>query len=856
MRRLFLGIALALLAFVVSAQTYDAFGEHRYSGFRLAETDQNSIVFVGNSITNMRLVVSRIRHESPTTKVFVQGILPTTNTGRSLEKERQANDSLRKICAEDDALTYVDLWDTLYPICQSNTKNTSDGGCQYAVTEVASEHVAPETEVPLTDPTVNYYNLLPTPRRLAAGTGAFGKAGKVRVTDPTSNFMLAQFVAMSGLTADATASRTLTVERVTRVPGTTDYEVPGFGNEAYSLTITEDAITIKAVDTEGVNGAAATLMQLAAQGDLPCLEIVDWPSFKVRGYMHDVGRDFITLDELKHEMDLLARYKVNYFHWHLTENQAWRIEVKAYPQLTDASKMTRREGKYYSQADCRELIAYAKERGIVVVPEIDMPGHSEAFTRAMGYTMASAQGQTALLAILEEVADVFRESPYIHIGADETSVTAAFVQKMTAKIHALGKKAMTWNPISVSVNAANGIDACQLWSRDGGMVSGMVNIDSKYNYANLNDVFADLAGIFNSNCYYQAHGSSEMAGGVACVWTDRLLPGQKDIVEDNNFWATMLANAERLWQGGRTSYIEEAGCTLPNDGGVLERFRNWEDRFLFHKDGWLSDEPIPYVRQTNIRWRLTDAIPNGGDKTAVLPPETAGPQKSYDIDGTTYNTRIVTGGAVYLRHSWPANVPAVFTKGAGHTAYAWTYVYSESERDAAALIEFQNYERSWHDSAPAANQWDKKQSRLWVNDEELVAPAWQQAGQTTTFETLLTDENFTGRAPYPVHLKAGWNKVFVKLPYVNVSDIRLNRWMWTFVLTTPDGRDALDGVRYSPDMMMDDIDEQVQTFIESATAVAEGTAQFYSLSGHRVPAPAHPGVYILSREGDRRKVVY
>ena len=693
--------------------------------------------------------------------------------------------------------------------------NTSDTGCKYTIAAVSEEHLTPGPgDIPATDATKNYYNLLPTPRRLLATEGTFALGGSVKVADETDNFMLNEFVEKAGFTKSSAATRTVIVRIVESVDGATDYEVPGYGNQAYALSIKTDAILIRAVTAEGVNNAAATLRQLAAQGDLPCMEVIDWPSFKVRGYMHDVGRDFITMEELKHEMDLLALFKINYYHWHLTENQAWRFEVKAYPQLTDAGNMTRRAGSYYTQAECRELIAYAKQRGIVVIPEIDMPGHSEAFTRAMGYTMASAQGQTALLTILEEVADVFADAPYIHIGADETSVTAAFVQKMTSKIHALGKKAMTWNPISVSVSAANGIDACQLWSREGGKVSGMVNIDSKYNYANLNDMFADVVGIFNSNCYYQSDGSREMAGGVVCVWTDRILPEQKDIIEDNNFWATMLANSERLWQGGRTGYIEQAGCALANDGDIYERFRNWEDRFLFYKGGMLKTEPIPYVRQTNVRWRVTDAIPNGGDKTKTFAPETE-LKDSYVIDGATYNTQIVTGASVYLRHTWPDNVPGLFTKAAGNTAYAWTYVYSPVEQDAAALIEFQNYERSWHDSAPSLNNWDKKGSRIWLNDSELAAPVWQNPGKATTFETLLTNENFTGRDPYAIHLNAGWNKVFMKLPYVNVSDIRLNRWMWTFVITTPDGAKAIDGLVYSPDKILDENAQALAAYIST-----------------------------------------
>ena len=225
----------------------------------------------------------------------------------------------------------------------------------------------------------------------------------------------------------ATGGAQVTVTLVDNIDGAYDYTLAGYENEAYAIEITTDAINIKAVTRTGVIRAAQTLAQLAegyeGTAALETLTMTDWPAFKLRGYMHDVGRSFIEIETLKKHVDLLSRFKVNTFHWHMTENQAWRFEVTAYPQLTSSASMTRYAGKYYTQEQCKELQDYAKERGVIVIPEIDMPGHSEAFVRAMGYDMQTDNGVAALKTILEEVVAVFPDAPYIHIGADEKDIT-------------------------------------------------------------------------------------------------------------------------------------------------------------------------------------------------------------------------------------------------------------------------------------------------------------------------------------------------------------------------------------------------------------------------------------------------
>ena len=666
-------------------------------------------------------------------------------------------------------------------------------------------------------------HLLPKPHSVVENGGtAFALGRKVTITDETGCVALQKFFTDNGCTIGE-GGATVNVTIVESIDGTYDYTLDGFDNEAYTLTVTADAIEITAVKPVGVIRAAQTLAQLAeGYTGTPAVEAVtikDWAAFKLRGFMHDVGRSFIEVATLKKHIDLLSRFKVNCFHWHFTENQAWRFEVEGYPQLTSESSMTRFAGKYYTQDECKEVAAYAKERGVIIIPEIDMPGHSEAFVRAMGYDMQTDEGVEVLKNVLTQVASVFPDAPYIHIGADEKAITytdadgKGFLAIMVDHIHGLGKKVVVWNPIS-GVNISNtDTDMTQMWSSSGNKIAGRPNIDCRYNYTNHFDVFADVVGIYRSNIYYVEQGNAEVAGTISAYWNDRKTPTEEDIVKQNNMYANVIASAERAWMGGGKQYIEAGGTMLPNSGEEYDEFADWERRFLFHKANSLAGEPIPYVKQTNIRWRITDAFPNGGDASMVFPPETEEElQESYTYNGNTYYTGIATGAGIYLRHTWGNNIIPTYYGSTNHsnaTAYAWTYVYSDKEQTVGAQIEFQNYGRSEKDAAPDNDNWDRKGSNIWINDERVTPPTWTNAGKSINNEVDLGNENFTAREPIAVTLKEGWNKVFIKLPYVSASGVRLNKWMFTCVFTDTEGKNAVEGLIYSPNQCKDEATELV-----------------------------------------------
>ncbi len=677
-------------------------------------------------------------------------------------------------------------------------------------------------------------HLMPKPFKVEGKQEGFSAAGTVRLVDPTNTTWLRTTLDELGLEVSETAERTVEVQLVERVADGFDYEVPAYGNEGYELTVGPQTISIKAVEPIGVIRAAQTLSQLAMEGNgtIVGAEIADRPAFKVRGFMHDVGRSFLSVDELKREIDLLSRFKINTFHWHLTDFTGWRLEIKAYPQLTGDRAITRYPGCYYTQEQAKEIQDYAAERGMTVIPEIDMPGHAHPFEQAMGHNMQTPDGIAELKVILGEVAALFDKAPYIHIGGDEVSFNDQYIIDMINYVHSLGKKAVIWNRYnSPAKTVDSGVIPCDMttnWATSGTLSPGIPNIDMRYNYTNHFDIFADVVGIFKSTIFYQTQGNPDVAGTISAAWCDTKVPDESSIVRQNNIYANILASGERAWCGGGKQYIEVGGTTLPNSGAEYDEFADWERRFLYHKNTTMAaaSAQIPYVKQTNVRWNITDQIPNGGNASAVFAPEDYIGKENvpevFTIDGTDYHVGKATGAGIYLRHIWHSTVKGFYENPqAGMTAYAWTYVYSPKDQDAGAMIEFYTYSRSGNEKGPKAGAWDRRGSKIYINGEEIAAPAWEQPDKNITQNHNtegLTNENVTARPAATIRLKQGWNQVFMKLPHANNGGTGRDKWQFTFVITDTEGKDALDGLIYSPGKCIDEQAEQLSTLISDARA--------------------------------------
>ena len=557
-----------------------------------------------------------------------------------------------------------------------------------------------------------------------------------------------------------------------------------FQEEAYHLSITPKKIILEATTPKGMYWGRQTLEQLKTTKNkkiyLPQCEITDWPAFRIRGFMHDVGRSYIPLEELKREISLLSRYKINVFHWHLTENQAWRLECKKYPQLNAPENMEREKGKFYTLDEARQLVEFCKQHQVLLIPEIDMPGHSAAFERTFKTDMQSEKGTQILKDIIDEVCETF-DVPYLHIGTDEVQFTNPdFVPMMVKYIRDKGKKVISYNP---GWNYKPGeIDMTQLWSYRGKAQKGIPAIDCRYHYANHFDTYADLVAMFNSRIYNQPEGSDDLAGCIVAFWNDRFIDNTPQLLAENNFYPYMLTLAERAWRGGGNCYFNGKGTLLWEDEPEqLAAFKEFEDRLLWQKKTWLKEVPFPYVCQTQSEWQITDAFPNGGDLNKVFPPEEK-EDSVYQYEGKAYKTRKIIGNGIYLRHVWGTLVPGFYANPQeNHTAYATRWIYSPKERKAKLALEFQNYSRSESDLAPRQGTWDYKCSRAWINGKEIMPPVWENTNTGRSNEITLKNENYMSRPAIDITLKKGWNKLMLKLPVGKFSskETRLVKWMFT-----------------------------------------------------------------------------
>lgn len=576
--------------------------------------------------------------------------------------------------------------------------------------------------------------------------------------------------------------RHVRVRYVKKIPG-----VERNADEAYRIHVTRLGIRIDAITDHGVWNARQTLAQLADEnGDIPRCKITDWPSFRIRGFMQDVGRRFISLDELKREIDNLARFKVNVFHWHLTENQAWRLEIRAFPQLTSPGSMIRQPGCFYTQDEVRELVAFCRERHVTLIPEIDIPGHSAAFERAMGFGMQTPEGKAALKTIFEEVCALF-DVPYIHIGSDEVRFTdQELVPGIVALIRSKGKKVVSWNP---GWNYRPGeIDMTQLWSYRGKAQPGIPAIDCRLHYINHFDTYGDIVALYTSTICGEKEGNEDIAGSIVAVWNDRDLPDERQIVVQNNFYPSAVALASRAWQGGGYQYFDDFGTCLPVDPmhPATRDFADFERRLVHALERLPDNAPHVYIPQADVLWQISDAYSNEGDLGRAFKPEEALAQE----DPWTYLCSLQAGKArgngVYFRHVWgPGTVAGYFRDPQPYrTVYVWRRIWSDRRRLARLRFETQNYSRSERDQAPPQGEWDWRGSRIWLNGVALIPPVWVGDSGTVGWETPFGNENCSGRYPMNVQLDEGWNWVLVKLPVgeFTTPEVRLVKWMFTFAI--------------------------------------------------------------------------
>ena len=287
-------------------------------------------------------------------------------------------------------------------------------------------------------------NLLPKPQQVTMGKGVFNTSDGVKVENQVGAD------AENIYTKAWNAKVNDAAKRVVKFTKLANASSP----EAYKLHVATDAIEICAASSEGFLRAWQTMEQLTTKKGIACCDIVDAPAYKWRGLMLDVSRHFFPISFLKKQIDVMSEYKFNRLHIHLTDAAGWRIEIKRYPRLNNfaawrSGKLWKdwnangnkyleqgsegAEGGYYTQDELRDLVKYAAERGITIVPEIEMPGHSEEVLTAYpelscthepykqsDFCPGNIGTYDFLENVLKEVMDIF-PSHYIHVGGDEAA---------------------------------------------------------------------------------------------------------------------------------------------------------------------------------------------------------------------------------------------------------------------------------------------------------------------------------------------------------------------------------------------------------------------------------------------------
>src|ERR1700757_5199667 len=387
-------------------------------------------------------------------------------------------------------------------------------------------------------------------------------------------------------------------------------------DESYSLEITASNAHLKAATVVGAMHGLATFEQLI-QSDasgffVPAVMIHDTPRFRWRGLMIDCGRHFIPVDVLKRTLAGMASVKLNVFHWHLSEDQGFRLESKAFPKLTEFGS----DGLFYTQEEAREIVAYSRDRGIRVAPEFGMPGHTPAWF--VGYPdLASAQGPFQIerkFGVFDPVMDPTRESTYkfldtflgemaaifpdhfMHIGGDENNGvewkanpriqsfmrqhnlkdTAAlqnyFNQRLLKLLEKHGKHMIGWDeiltpdlPKDVMVQSWRGFDSLAAGARN-----GYRSILSAGYYLNLMSPAEAHYKVdpLPETTDLSAEQQARILGGEACMWEEQT--SEVDI--DSRVWPRTAAVAERLWSPRNVNDVDDMYRRLGAESLRLEGF--------------------------------------------------------------------------------------------------------------------------------------------------------------------------------------------------------------------------------------------------------------------------------------------
>lgn len=540
------------------------------------------------------------------------------------------------------------------------------------------------------------------------------------------------------------------------------------GPGAYFIRIKNGKVMIRG-DEEGKRYARVTLGQLKKllQGaPLPDCAIADWPEFKYRGLLLDCGRNYQSVESILDIIDHLAKYKMNVFHWHITDNYGWRLESKKYPQLQKREAFTRQVGKYYTQEEFKRVLAHAKKRGVTVIPELDMPGHTLAFRKATGISdLAVEEAKVMLGELIDELCSLAskEDMPIIHLGTDEARergerVPQSHLDYWAKKVQDNGRVLMGWSP-GLRL-PRQGIKQLWMGARDprGDKCPYIDSQNSFYiNHVDPEELLSVAA--YQQPCRWGSE--EEHLGAIIGVWHDDCIADTEDVVRMNAVYPAVVLLSDSFWRG-RKEDEPKLYARLPSpDDSRFALAADLERRLLAQRDKVLTNlkHPFPYVAQTGMRWKMTDA-------------ET-GKVIAKDIPQAT----------IYPRHFWfPASAYHPNNNG---VVVLEMWIRSNRDIECGAWIDMTGFSRSDGRSrdapTPALGQWNKHGATIEINGEKIAPPKWNRPStRGNPKEIPLSDEGYWYREPTKIKLKKGVNHVKMTLP-------KKGGWKWIGSFVPIDG---------------------------------------------------------------------
>ena len=407
--------------------------------------------------------------------------------------------------------------------------------------------------------------------------------------------------------------------------------------ESYQLYITQDSVILNSNTAEGAFRGIQTLRQIIPETSIDTLaeqriwaipsgKIIDVPNFSYRGAMLDVARHFFSVADVKRYIDLLAYYKINMLHLHLTDDQGWRIEIKSWPKLTEIGGSTEvggESGGFYTQEEYKSIVAYAAKQFITIIPEVDMPGHTNA--ASVAYPILNGNGKTPKLyegthvgfstfdthkdTVYAFIDDVVREisaispGPYFHIGGDESHVTKKkdyiyFIDKVDKIVRKYGKRTIGWDEVAITNASSSTIS--QWWASEENakkaVEKGMQIIVSPAKKAYLDMEYDSLSK-------HGLHWAGYIPVDTAYVWSPETYAG---IPREN-----ILGVEAPLWSETISSIDELEYLAFPRIIGYselswsIEENRNWDNYKvrLANQAPFLDRMDVKYYASPLIDWK-------------------------------------------------------------------------------------------------------------------------------------------------------------------------------------------------------------------------------------------------------------